>query len=143
MSFLLDTSVLSELVRKMPHPGVVDWLSHQDEDSLFLSVLTLGELEKGVSKLRPSVRRDRLRSWLTGDLAARFAGRVLPIDALVASRWGTLSGEAEKRGTPLPVIDSLIAATALVHGFAVVTHNVEDFERCGVDWIDPWQDRPA
>ncbi|HUP95191.1 MAG TPA: type II toxin-antitoxin system VapC family toxin [Burkholderiales bacterium] len=141
MSFLLDTSVVSELVKKLPNEGVLSWLSRQDEDSLYLSVLTLGELEKGISKLRASARRDRLRSWLSRDLAARFADRLLLVDVPVATRWGTLTGDAEKRGTPLPVIDSLIAATALEHGFSVVTRNVTDFERCGVACVDPWKEQ--
>jgi hypothetical protein len=139
VSFLLDTSVVSELVRKVPHEGVVNWLGGQDEDALYLSVLTLGELEKGISKLKASARRDRLRTWVSRDLTARFAHRFLSIDARVAERWGALTGDSEKRGIPLPVIDSLIAATALEHGLTVVTRNVDDFERCGVACVDPWK----
>lgn len=139
MSFLLDTSVVSELIRKVPHESVIDWLGRQDEETLYLSVLTLGELEKGISKLKASARRDRLRTWISRDLAARFADRFLSIDARVAARWGALTGDSEKRGVPLPVIDSLIAATALEHGLTVATRNVADFERCGVPWFDPWQ----
>lgn len=142
MTFLIDTTVLSELVKKVPDERVVNWLDKQDEDSLYLSVLTLGELEKGISKLRASARQDRLRAWLTRDLTTRFADRLLPVDARVAARWGALTGDAEKRGQPLPVIDSLIAATALEHGFHVVTRNVADFERCGVACVDPWEDQP-
>ena len=141
MSLLLDTSVISELVKKTPHDGVLAWLSRQDEESLYLSVLTIGELEKGIVKLRVSARRDRLRSWVTRDLAARFADRVLPIDIPVATRWGALTGDAEKHGSPLPVIDSLIAATALEHGFSVVTRNIADFERCGVPCVNPWEEK--
>ena len=139
---MIDTTVVSELVKKAPDERVMNWLDDQDEDSLYLSVLTLGELEKGISKLRASSRRDRLRTWLTRDLTARFADRLLPVDARVAARWGTLTGDAEKRGEPLPVIDSFIAATALEHGFHVVTRNVSDFERCGVICVDPWEDQP-
>lgn len=140
MSFLIDTTVVSELVKQAPEERVLKWLDAQDEDSLYLSVLTLGELEKGISKLRASARRDRLRTWLTRDLTTRFADRLLPVDARVAARWGALTGDAEKRGQPLPVIDSLIAATALEHGFRVVTRNVADFERCGAACVDPWED---
>jgi toxin FitB len=138
VSLLLDTSLVSELVKKVPHEAVLDWLGRQDEESLYLSVLTLGELEKGIAKLRASARRDRLRNWVAHDLAARFADRLLPVDVPVAARWGRMSADAEKRGTPLPVIDSLIAATALERGFSVVTRNVTDFERCGVTCVDPW-----
>jgi toxin FitB len=138
VSFLLDTSVVSELVKKLPEEAVLDWLRRQDEESLYLSVLTLGELEKGIAKLRASARRDRLQNWVARDLATRFADRLLSVDVPVAARWGRLSGDAERRGTPLPVIDSLIAATALERGLAVVTRNVADFERCGVTCVDPW-----
>ena len=141
MSLLLDTCVVSELVKKAPHDAVVTWLSRQDEESLYLSVLTLGELEKGIAKLRASGRRNRLRAWVRRDLAARFADRLLPIDISVAARWGMLTGDAEKRGTPLPIIDSLIAATALERGFSVVTRNVADFERCGVICVNPWEEQ--
>lgn len=140
MSLLLDTSAVSELVKKVPDHGVVDWLARQDEETIYLSVLTLGELEKGIAKLRASPRRDQLQRWLRGDVAARFADRLLPVDLSVAVRWGALTADAEKRGVPLPVIDSLIAATALEHGLSVVTRNVADFGRCGVRCVNPWDD---
>ncbi len=140
MSFLLDTSVVSELVKKNPHDRVLDWIGGQDEALLFLSVLTLGELEKGIAKLPASARKTRLLSWVRRDLAERFGNRLLPIDMHVAARWGQLAGESERRGRPLPVIDSLLAATALVHGLQMVTRNIEDFQRCGVAYVDPWND---
>ena len=140
MSFLLDTSVVSELVKKVPHEPVVSWLGDQHEDLLYLSVVTIGELEKGIARLPASARRNRLQTWVRRDLVARFGNRLLPIDVPTATRWGTLTGESEKRGRPLPVIDSLIAATALEHGFSVVTRNVEDFKRCGVVCVNPWDE---
>ncbi|OGA45642.1 MAG: recombinase [Betaproteobacteria bacterium RIFCSPLOWO2_12_FULL_62_58] len=140
MSLLLDTSVISELVRKSPHGPVLDWIDKQNEASLHLSVITIGEIEKGIARLPASARRSKLQSWVRVDLITRFGRRLLPIDIQTATRWGTLVGESEKRGKPLPVIDSLIAATALVHGLAVVTRNVGDFERCGVACINPWDD---
>jgi predicted nucleic acid-binding protein len=140
VSFLLDTCVLSELVKKNPRHQVVDWVDAQEESTLYLSVLTIGELEKGIVKLPASRRKTRLVSWVRRDLAARFIGRVLPIDPRIASRWGTLVGESERRGVPLPVVDSLIAATALVNNLEIVSRNVEDFSRCGVDCIDLWGD---
>jgi len=138
VSFLLDTSVISELVRKSPHLPVLEWIGEQDETSLYLSVVTIGEIEKGIARLPASARKTKLQSWVRRDLVERFGARLLPIDIRVSARWGTLTGESEKRGQPLPVIDSLIAATALVHGFAVVTRNVEDFKRCGVACVNPW-----
>ena len=138
MSFLLDTSVISELVKKSPHRPVLKWIDDQDETLLYLSVITIGELEKGIARLSASARRNRLQSWVRRDLATRFGERLLPVDARTAARWGTLTGESENRGRPLPVIDSLMAATALIHGFTVVTRNVEDFERCGATCFNPW-----
>lgn len=138
MSFLLDTSVISELVKKSPHLPVLEWIGAQDETVLYLSVVTIGELEKGIARLPVSARKTRLQSWVRRDLVERFGERLLALDIRAATRWGTLTGESEKRGQPLPVIDSLIAATALVHGFAVVTRNVEDFKRCGVVCVNPW-----
>jgi len=138
VSFLLDTAVVSELVRKNPSGAVLKWIDGQDEASFYLSVLTIGELEKGVAGLPASVRRSRLQSWVRRDLAERFGGRLLPIDIRTAARWGAIAGESERRGRPLPVIDCLIAATALVHGLAVVTRNVGDFERCGATCVNPW-----
>lgn len=138
MSFLLDTSVISELVRKNPHLPVLEWIGAQDETSLYLSVVTIGEIEKGIARLPASARKSKLQSWVRRDLVERFGARLLPVDIRAATRWGALTGESEKRGQPLPVIDSLIAATALVHGLAVVTRNVEDFKRCGVACVNPW-----
>jgi predicted nucleic acid-binding protein len=140
VSFLLDTSVISELVKKNPRREVVDWIDGQEESTLFLSALTIGELEKGIAKLPASARKRNLLSWVRRDLAGRFGGRLLPIDVRVAARWGAMTGESEKRGRPLPVIDSLIAATALVHDLQIVSRNVDDFERCGIACVNLWVD---
>ena len=140
MSFLLDTAVVSELVRKNPSAPVLKWIGNQDEASLHLSVLTIGELEKGIARLPASARRSRLLSWVRRDLAGRFGGRLLPVDTRAAARWGAITGESEKRGRPLPVIDCLIAATALVHGLTVATRNTGDFERCGAACVNPWEE---
>ena len=138
MKFLLDTSVVSELVKPAPSAGVLAWLEKSDEDDLFLSVLTIGELEKGIAKLADPRRRARLTSWVRKDLASRFESRLLPVSVEVAARWGSLTGQSGRRGQPLPVIDSLIAATCLVHGLIAVTRNRVDFERCEVECFDPW-----
>ena len=138
MKYILDTCVISELVKPRPSAAVTGWVARQDEASLFLSVITLGELEKGIAKLTDAKRRVKLETWVRQDLAERFENRVLPINAAVAARWGALSGQAERAGTPLPVIDGLIAASALEHNLAVVSRNVGDFEPCGVACLNPW-----
>jgi predicted nucleic acid-binding protein len=138
LSFLLDTSVISELVKPAPESNVIEWMKRTDEASLYLSVLTIGEIEKGIAKLPMSSRRERLETWVRQDLAERFRERLLVIDALVAAAWGRLAGEAEGSGKPLPVIDGLIAATGLAHDLTVATRNIEDFERCGTRCFNPW-----
>jgi predicted nucleic acid-binding protein len=138
VSYLLDTCVISELVKQRPDEKVIRWIDGVDENKLFLSVLTLGELEKGIARLPASVRKDDLQRWLEQDLAARFAGRIIPIDAGVAGTWGRMQGAAELTGVKLPVIDALMAASAQVCQLTVVTRNVADFERCGVTVINPW-----
>jgi predicted nucleic acid-binding protein len=143
VKFLLDTCLVSELVKKVPNPNVVSWLDERDEQSLFLSVLTIGELQKGVSKLPASVRKDNLQVWIEHDLAERFEGRILELDMDTALTWGKLQGEAEQRGEKLPVMDSLIAATATTHGLFVVTRNTRDLERCQARVLNPWDIDPA
>jgi predicted nucleic acid-binding protein len=139
VNYLLDTCVISELVRPEPDERVLKWVGSAEESALYISVLTLGELEKGIARLPASARRRKIESWVRGDLAERFAGRVLAIDAAIAEKWGQLSGASESRGKPLPVIDALLAATGLVHGLVIVTRNTGDFERCGARCLNPWK----
>jgi len=117
---------------------VTRWLREMPEDSLYLSVLTLGELQKGVAKLIDARRREKLGRWIEEELRTRFSQRVLPICAEVAERWGRIAGEAERRGETLPVIDALLAATALEHELVVVTRNTRDIARAGADVQNPW-----
>ena len=138
MSWLLDTCVISELARPKPRASVVAWIEGCAENELFLSVITMGELEKGIARLPDSERRTRLEGWVRRELADRFRDRLLAIDASVAARWGALCGASEGRGRPLPVIDSLIAATSLQHHLTVVTRNIEDLELCGARCFNPW-----
>ena len=135
MSYLVDTHVLSELRRKTPPPGVVDWFSHRPATTLYLSVLTLGELRKGIETLADAARRLTLLDWLESDLPSFFTGRILAVDLPVADRWGRLVAQA---GRPLPAIDSLLAATALHHGLRLVTRNERDFDVPGLEVINPW-----
>jgi predicted nucleic acid-binding protein len=138
VNYLLDTCLISELVKKDPNPAVVNWLDEQDEQGLFLSVLTLGELQKGVSKLPESDRKEALQRWTEYELVERFTGRIIEIDLKTALLWGKSQGESEQKGERLPVMDSLIAATATAHGLVVVTRNVKDMDRCGVRVCNPW-----
>src|SRR5579872_3254364 len=111
--FLLDTNCVSEVVRIKPDPRVAEWMQAADESLLYVSVLTLGEIRKGLSRLTQGKRRTRLETWLEVELLARFSGRILPIDTAIADRWGLLAGEAALKGRPLAAIDGLLAATAL------------------------------
>lgn len=128
MSWLLDTCVLSEYVKKTPAPGMIAWLDEQDETSLFISVITLGEIEKGILKLRATDprRSQKLTAWL-GKVEQRFANRILPLDAAALHAWAQLAAQAELAGKPLPVMDGLVMATAQCHGLTVVTRNIQDF----------------
>ncbi|MSQ59011.1 MAG: type II toxin-antitoxin system VapC family toxin [Betaproteobacteria bacterium] len=139
MSHLLDTCVISELVKPEPNEAVLRWLSEQDEGRLFLSVLTMGELERGIAKLTASRKKASLGKWVRRELARRFEDRILPIDLPVAQHWGMIAGSSERTGQPLPVIDSLISATAMAHGFIVVSRNEADFKRCGAECVNPWR----
>lgn len=127
------------MARPKPNAAIIEWVRGRPEEDLFLSVLTLGELEKGIAKLASSSRRAELETWVRLDLTRRFDGRLLPIGPEVAARWGSMAGIAEAQGNPLPVIDGLIAATGLHHDLVVVTRNVDDLERCGARCLNPWR----
>ena len=140
MKYLLDTCLISELVKEKPNAGVVDWIEQQDEAKLFLSVLTIGELQKGIAKLPSGKKKSQLLDWLDDDLQTRFNGRILDIDYAIAALWGTIQGEARQRGRSMPVIDSLLAATALANQLAIVTCNGVDMIESGVELVNPWED---
>jgi predicted nucleic acid-binding protein len=137
--FLLDTNCISELVRSKPEPRVLDWMEAADESLLYLSVLTLGEIRKGVAQLPQGKRRTHLETWLELELRARFSGKILPIDAAIAERWGLLAAEAKRKGTSLSAIDGLLAATALHHSLTIVSRNVSDFANTQVPILNPWE----
>ena len=136
--FLLDTNIPSELVRSRPHPRVEHWFFSQHEPSLFLSAVTIGELRKGFVLLQAGPRRAQLERWLESSLVPRFQGRILSVTHAIANRWGALDGQCQLKGAPLNTADGMIAATALVHSFTVVTRNVKDFEGLGVTLLNPW-----
>lgn len=136
MSYLLDTNVVSETIRRNQNRAVVEWLEQVPAEALFISVLTLGEIRKGVEALADKKRRERLRLWLERELPVWFEDRVLPVDLAVAERWGRLLAEV---GRPVPTIDSLLAATALHYELRLVTRNARDFDYPGLEVINPWQ----
>jgi len=137
--FLLDTNCISELVRPQPDRRVMEWMDAAQEESLYLSVLTLGEIRRGVAALAQGTRRTRLESWIEIDLKARFHGRILAVDAGIADRWGLLAADARRRGKPLPVIDGLLASTALHHNLTIVSRNIKDFSGARVAVLNPWE----
>ena len=137
--FLLDTNAISEVVRDKPDSNVLAWFDVVDESALYLSVLTLGEIRKGIAALPQSKRRTGLETWLEVDLQARFASRILPIDAAVADRWGVLAADAKRKGRTLSVIDGLLAATALEHNLTIVSRNTDDFAPTQASFLNPWK----
>ena len=137
--YLLDTTCISELVRLKPEPSVIVWMQATDETLLYLSVLTLGEIRKGLAGLPQGKRRTHLETWLEIELRARFAGRILPIDVPVADRWGLLAASAKRDGKTLSAIDGLLAATALHYNLTVVSRNVSDFADTRVQVLNPWK----
>lgn len=138
MRYLLDTCVLSDIIKPEPNPSLVEWLASADESRLFLSVLTVGEIQKGISALPEGRRQRELQHWLDIDLSNRFSGRILPVSHHTAADWGILSGTMRRRGVSVPVIDGLLAATAREHDLALVTRNTADFDMLGVGLVNPW-----
>ena len=136
--FLLETNIPSELIRARPDPRVGSWVYAQDEQSLYLSAVSIGELRRGFVILPSSKRRAELEQWFENDLVPRFRGRILPVTHSIADRWGVLDGECQLRGTPLNTADGMIAATALEHDLTIVTWNVKDFAGLGLMVFNPW-----
>ncbi len=139
MTFLLDTCVISELVANRPNPAVVRWVDSVDEDRLFLSAITIGEIKRGIEKLDDSRRKRILQEWLEADLLIRFRDKILPLDTEVMLVWGQLVAALEKQGRRMPAIDSLIAATCLQRRLDLVTRNEGDFAYSGVIVVNPWK----
>lgn len=136
--FLLDTNVVSELIKPRPEARVAAWIEATEESLFRLSVLTLGEIRKGIDSLPDWSLRSALESWLSHDLLVRFAHRILDVDQDVADRWGQIAAKAAATKRSLPVIDGLLAATALHHNLTLVTRNAKDVSLTGVPVINPW-----
>ncbi|MCB0047696.1 MAG: type II toxin-antitoxin system VapC family toxin [Caldilineaceae bacterium] len=140
MNYLLDTCVLSELVRLKPDGNVIDWLDHTPDERLYLSVITIGEIRKGITKLPDSKKKNRLAEWLN-TLLEDYRRRIYPIDLAVAENWGTIQAKAERTDSPMVAIDGLIAAVAHTHNLIVVTRNESDFVASDVSIINPWENQ--
>ena len=139
MSFLLDTSVVSEPTRPQPSEAVLDWIAAQPVGSLFISVITIGELRRGALLLAAGKKRKALLHWIEADIQTDFDGRIVPIDTAVMECWAQLQTASEQRGKRLPMMDSLLAASALAHGLTLVTRNTADFKSANVPLLDPWR----
>lgn len=139
MKFLLDTNVISELIAKRPNPAVVQWIDELDPLHTYLSVITIGEIRKGITRLAGSERKRAFEEWLTEELLLRFSDRILPLGIAEMLTWGHLAGELAANGINMPAMDSLIAATALHHHCVLVTRNEADFQHTGVKILNPWR----
>lgn len=140
MKYLLDTCVLSELVKKKPDQRVIEWISGIEESKFFVSALTIGEIHKGIEKMPESERRKMLLQWVDEDLQERFGGRIIPLDFQVAAAWGKMQATAEMSGKTMPIIDGMIAATAITHNLAVATRNISDMEAGKAVLVNPWDE---
>ncbi|MCK6584067.1 MAG: type II toxin-antitoxin system VapC family toxin [Anaerolineales bacterium] len=139
MKYLLDTCVISELVAKQPNPRVLEWIDTVDADGVYISVITVGEIIKGIEKLPNSKRRQELSDWLESELLIRFQDNLIELDVNILIQWGRLNARLEISGQRAPVIDSLIAATALEHDLILVTRNESDFAGTEVEILNPWE----
>ena len=138
MNFLLDTNVVSEWAKPRPDTGVVAWLAETDEDRVFISVITLAELRHGIERLPAGARRNRLDTWLSEQVPARFEARVLSVDVETADRWGRVMARGDARGRPVGTMDAFIAATAERYNLTLITRNVLDFDVLGIQLFNPW-----
>lgn len=138
MRYLLDTCVISELVAKQPNQRVIDWIDSVDAGTVYLSVITIGEIRKGIEKLPDSKRKSMLQEWLDDELLVRFSGRILPIDLGVILVWGRMMGRLELSGKRMAAIDSLLGAIALHGNLRLVTRNEHDFHHAGIQIVNPW-----
>lgn len=140
MKYLADTNFLSEFLKPRPNPGALKWLLATDETEIGISVVTIGEIARGIARSRPGARQQRLQVWLDGYILTRFSDRIVPVGLAEMLEWGRRYGEFERQGSPRPVIDSLLAVTAQVNELSIVSRNVRDFDRWDVPVINPWDD---
>jgi predicted nucleic acid-binding protein len=138
LKYLLDTCIISELIKLSPSESVIEWINNIPEDNLYLSVVTIGEIQKGITKLADSKKKLNLQSWLDNDLFNRFSTKIISLDKDICLTWGIITANAEKRGKKLASIDSLIAATAIKMNLTLVTRNTSDMIESGANILDPF-----
>jgi predicted nucleic acid-binding protein len=139
VNYILDTHVISELVAPRPNPKVIAWIQSIDPNQVFLSVIAIGELKKGIDKLPDSGRKEILDQWLREDLLIRFENRLLSIDTETMLVWGKLVAQLETSRHPMSAIDSLISATAAQWQFTLMTRNIAHFDKTGILLLNPWE----
>lgn len=137
--FLLDTNFVSEIQKTRPNGNVARWFRDALEEQMYISVLTLGEIRKGIASLAEGRKRADLERWLDGTLRPGFGQRILPVNEAIAERWGALTGEARRTGRSISAVDGLLAATAIEHDLTLVTRNVRDFTSTSVSVFSPWE----
>ncbi len=142
MNYVLDTCIISELIKPLPASSVVDWLASIPSEQIFLSVLTVGEIKRGIMKLPESKKKADLIAWF-GTLLTEYRDRIIPVDVSVAETWGTLQAQAEAMGQKMSIIDGYIAATASARQMLIVTRNENDFAMCRQYVVNPWMFRPV
>jgi len=141
LKYLLDTNIISEFVSKKPNQKVLDYINSLDENNIYLSVITIGEIRFGIEKLdkkKQEKKIDMLSDWLNNDLMQRFEGRILDIDIDIMLKWGEINAQLQKIGKPMPIMDSLIASSCLAKGFVLVTHNEKDFYSFEIEMVNPF-----
>ncbi len=140
MAYLLDTCAISEMVSVKPNQNVLDWFEHQPESTLYLSVITWGEIQKGIYQLPAGKRRLKLETWFFDDLLSTFRGRIIQIDETLITTWAKMLAGFQSKGLIRPSFDSLIEATALQHNMILVTRNERNFRDSDVSVFNPWDE---
>ncbi len=141
MKYLLDTNIISEFVSKKPNQKVLDYVNSLDENDVYLSVITIGEIRFGIEKLDEEQQFKKIKilsDWLDNDLMQRFEGRIVDIDKQTMLQWGEINGQLQKIGRPMPIMDSLIASTCVANGFVLITRNTKDFYSFEMEMINPF-----
>ena len=139
MKYILDTNVLSELTKPEPDKNVLEWFNNCPEDKMYISSITLGEIETGISSLDPGKKQNQLMLWF-GSLQNSFKNRIFPIDDITAIRWGEIRGSLKRKGINIPVTRGLIAAAAITNNAVFVSKNTKDFDFPGIEILNPWMD---